>query len=340
VTTGGLLGAGSEVEDGSALALWAVRGGSVETFQLPPSYSANIHDDDHQRLACAPNTTGIVLFSDELTFSSTSWLAAQNPSIPVAGAVLIPPPNTQLSGRTSSSDSPSPGRPSTVERSGALYRNGKRVVGGGLAIAFGPEFSLQTLVAQTCRPIGSPFTVTKAERNVIYTMGGLAAATALDTTIDGCTDAERALLRQGIHLGIVSNTRAATFGVGDFVVHHVLGADRNAGAIAITGDCSLGDVVQFHVRDSQSAQQHLAELVIDATNRGAIPGTSDLGAFVFASDSRGSNLFGTEHHDSATLTEFPELSAAGIFCSRQIGPAGPTTTHHLSTLTMTVLRGL
>jgi small ligand-binding sensory domain FIST len=30
VTTGGVLGAGSEVEDGSALALWAVRGGSVE----------------------------------------------------------------------------------------------------------------------------------------------------------------------------------------------------------------------------------------------------------------------------------------------------------------------
>jgi small ligand-binding sensory domain FIST len=407
ITTGGVLGAGSEVEEGSALALWAVRGGSVETFLLPGSHPEaseyggfggfggleGLSDQEHQALACSERSSGLVLFADNASFDISGWLAAQNPQFPVAGA--------GFGGHTRSRQSAAPARslePQDRQKdrtedhvaSGAratpnvLYRNGKRSTGGALAVALGPEFAMQTLVSQSCRPVGRPFTVTKAERNVLYAMGGKSASAALKLTVEQCDETERNLLRTGIHLGVVVNgglglrrepadpasaNSASTqahndsvpseplsppannddedrasdliieeFGLGDFVVHAVLGEDRNAEAIALTGSCEVGDIVQFHVRDGATATFECQQRLAEAFALDRAPQQNSSGALLFAGTSRGTSLFGTEHHDAATMGEYPSVASAGGFCSTQLGPMGNRNGQHQSALTIALIR--
>jgi small ligand-binding sensory domain FIST len=392
ITTYGVLGAGSEVEEGSALALWAVRGGSVETFLLPGSQPeasgyggyGGLADQEHQSLACSERSSGLVLFADSASFDTAGWLAAQNPHLPVAGAGFEGHTRSRQSSAQARSREPKnrPRWSAEVQApSGArttanvLYRNGKRASGGALAVAFGPEFAMQTLVSQTCRPVGRPFTVTKAERTVLYAMGGQSASAALKLTVEQCDDTERNLLRTGIHLGVVvngglglkrepapplthndidpsqplsapanteddnqaSNLVFEEFGLGDFVVHAVLGEDRNAEAIALTGSCEVGDIVQFHVRDGATATFECQQRLAEAFAFDRAPGQNSCGALLFASGSRGSSLFGTEHHDAATIGEYPSVASAGGFCSTQLGPMGDRNGQHQSALTIALI---
>jgi small ligand-binding sensory domain FIST len=379
ITTPGVLGCGSEVEDGSALALWAVGGGSVETFLLPgadPVADAIGGVPDQQPLPCAKTSSGVLLLADAASFDVTSWLAAQRRGLPIGGASFG---SAARQGRGASKTVRSGDRP---QDSGAgfnvVYRNGVKVAGGAVAVAFGPEFVFETMVTQSCRPVGDPFTVTKAERNVIYAMGGSSATDALDRTVEQCDDHERTLLRQGIHLGVVVNgglglpkdssstltgpnsaslrdpsvgslpTNSSEvsremegFGPGDFVVHHVLGADRNAKAIALSGTCELGDVVQFHVRDAEASriecQQRLADAIAVLAGEGA--GSANVyGALLFPSVSRGTDLFGTEHHDAGTIGEYSSVASAGAFCQSQIGPVGNRSGQHQGALTIALIR--
>ncbi len=390
ITTGGVMGAGSEVEDGSALSLWAVQGGSVETFLLPATSAGYQNDREgndlrqnhqgHRPLPCAIDSSGMMLLADADSFDATGWLGIQNPRMPLAGARFAGPlrsrnATAQIGSRRPSDRSGNPSEGGLYDRDRAapnvLFRNGTKALGGALAVAFGPEFVMHTLVSQSCRPVGNPFTVTKAERRVLYAMGGKSASAALDLTVEQCDDAERTLLRQGIHLGVVVNGglglprevlevslphpqkdlggvpegidnregAVQEFAMGDFVVHHVLGADKGVGAIALSGSCEIGDVVQFHVKDAEAArfecQQRLAEAF--ATDR-PTPGQNFYGALLFPSTSRGTELFGTEHHDAGAIGEYSAVASAGAFCTTQLGPMGERYGQHQSALTIALLR--
>jgi small ligand-binding sensory domain FIST len=377
ITTGGVLGAGSEVEDGSALSLWAVSGGSVETFLLP-AQQCGVNENDHRALACSETASGLVLLADADSFGVNAWLAAQNPRLAVAGASFGVPAQSR-SGRLkllppseANADSPDhvrapQGFGNRPNNTNVLFRNGEKAAGGALAMAFGPEFAFRSLVSQSCRPVGKPFTVTKAERTVLYAMGGRSASASLDLVVEQCDEVERTLLRQGVHLGVVVNGGLGLskelprdvnssaghlredqfgvagsgaieeFGLGDFVVHQVLGADRNAGAIALSGTCEVGDVVQFHAKDAEAArlecQARLAEAM--ATNRTFSP--NSYGALLFASAFRGTALFGSEHHDASAVGEYPAVASAGAFCRTQLGPIGHRQGQHESALTVALL---
>ncbi len=383
ITTGGVLGCGSEVEDGSALALWAVQGGSVETFLLPgtPFSADSTTDVEHSVLQCSDNSSGLVLLADADSFDVTGWLSAQNPPLAKAGARFAGPsrsrPATGQLGwippaqRLTEVSAGGLGRRARATPN-VLFRNGTKVTGGALAVAFGPEFVMHTLVSQSCRPIGKPFTVTKAERTVLYAMGGHSASGALDLTVELCDDTERTLLRQGIHLGVVVNGGFGVrrdlanpflaqprddvvgiqgagrkladgvvqeFEMGDFVVHQVLGSDRSAGAIALSGACEIGDVVQFQVKDSVAARSEYQQRMVEAFaphRPVALP--TAYGALLFASATRGAALFGTEHHDAAAAGEYSAMASAGAFCSTQLGPVGDLYGQHQSALTMALLR--
>ena len=110
--------------------------------------------------------------------------------------------------------------------------------------------------------------VTKAEENLIRELGRRPALEALREMFDELPEEDQALARQGLHVGRVINEYQATFGRGDFLVRNVLGADA-AGAIAITDHVRVGQTVQFHVRDADTADEDLRSLLTDA--RAATP---------------------------------------------------------------------
>ena len=103
---------------------------------------------------------------------------------------------------------------------------------GAVGVLLDAAASPTTVVSQGCRPVGHPFIVTRAERNVLYELAGRPALERLLEMVEELTPADRALAAQGLHCGIVIDERKLDFERGDFLIRGVLGADREAGAVA------------------------------------------------------------------------------------------------------------
>jgi len=96
-------------------------------------------------------------------------------------------------------------------------------------------------------------------------------------------------------------------------VRNVIGADREAGAIAVGDVVEVGTTVQFHVRDAASADEDLREL---------LAGRSGDAALLFTCNGRGIRLFGEPDHDAGLLNLAVPAAVAGMFCAGEIGPVG------------------
>src|SRR6185436_20170687 len=90
------------------------------------------------------------------------------------------------------------------------------------------------------------------------------------------------------------------FSQGDFLVRNVVGMDVNSGAIAIGDYFRAGQTVQFHVRDWETADGELRQLLaaarLDSGNR-------PRGALLFTCNGRGTRLFPQPHHDAHVIAE-------------------------------------
>jgi small ligand-binding sensory domain FIST len=173
---------------------------------------------------------------------------------------------------------------------------------------------MTSVVSQGCRPIGQPWLVTRAERNFVQELGGRPALERLEELATDATEEERALLRGGLHLGVVVDEHRTEFGRGDFLIRNVLGADRETGAVAVGERVTVGQTVQFQVRDAAAADEDLRELLAARSGRGAL---------LFTCNGRGQRLFGTPNHDAAVLDDLlGPIAAAGGFCAGEIGPVG------------------
>ncbi len=172
---------------------------------------------------------------------------------------------------------------------------GLRVIGGMASGGFGPEQNrlilgrdvyatgavaarvsgdvrIRSVVSQGCRPVGRPFVITKSDRNVILELAGQPAMTRLQEVYETLNDDEKALVRRGLHVGQAISEYQDKFSRGDFLVRNVIGADPNSGAVALGDYVRTGQTVQFHIRDAQSADEDLRELLREAKN--AAPGAA------------------------------------------------------------------
>jgi len=184
---------------------------------------------------------------------------------------------------------------------------------GAVGVWLPPQVDVRPVVSQGCRPIGQPFIVTRAERNVIYELAGQDALSRLNETIEALSDHDKRLLANGLHIGHVIDERKLEHTRGDFLIRGVLGADRKIGALAIGEEIGVGATVQFQVRDADSADEDLHALV---------DGRSASGALVFTCNGRGSHLFGTPGHDADVVSEATGGAVGGMFCAGELGPVG------------------
>ena len=108
--------------------------------------------------------------------------------------------------------------------------------------------------------------VTRREENIIQELGGKTPLERLQELWQSLTPQDQNLLQQGLHIGRVINEYGGDFQRGDFLVRNVLGLDRDSGALAITERMRVGQTVQFHVRDAETADEDLhALLQLDLT---------------------------------------------------------------------------
>src|SRR5207237_525836 len=78
---------------------------------------------------------------------------------------------------------------------------------------------------------------------------------ALEEILDSLGPAMRERLRRGLFIGRAINEYKDRFGRDDFLIRNVIGVDKEHKAIAVADLLRIGQTIQFHVRDAQTAAE-------------------------------------------------------------------------------------
>ncbi|HYL51884.1 MAG TPA: FIST N-terminal domain-containing protein [Acidimicrobiia bacterium] len=296
-TAVGVAGGGIEVEEGPGLSVLAASFGEgrVDGVVLEA-----LETDDGMSIVGWPDSVPargtLLMLADPFSFPVGDFLALCNAQVPEL---------TVVGGLASAGMRPETNR---------LVLDDQVVRGGAVALLCSDDVPVRPVVSQGCRPIGDPFTVTRAERNLVYELAGMPAMARLQDLVQSASDGERALMREGLHVGLVVDEHKFDFARGDFLVRNVLGADQRSGALAIGELVDVGTTVQFQVRDADAADDDL---------RALLNGVRGDAALLFTCNGRGTHLFPEPNHDAGTIEELlGTLPLAGAFCAGEIGPVG------------------
>lgn len=314
LATGGeaLVGMGRELEQANGLSLW--------TAHLPDVRLHPMHLRLHQTPDGAtftgwptdlrdtwPADSSMLLLADPFSFPADLLVQRLNddqPGIPVVG------------GMSSGGDTPGQNQ---------LVLNESSHDEGAVAVLM-EGIRARTIVSQGCRPIGDPLIVTRSEQNVIMELGGKPAWPQLQHVLQQLANRERQMLQGGLHVGRVVSEYQADFEQGDFLIRNVLGVDEQKNAIAVGDFIRPGTTVQFQLRDHETADIELRQLLVAAAKETQFSdlGPSTLashGALLFTCNGRGQRMFPKPHHDAASLvTHLGEIPVAGFFAQGEVGP--------------------
>jgi small ligand-binding sensory domain FIST len=297
-TASAVVGGGRGVEDKPGMSLFAARlRGGVTPVRFGASQTADGWEiTGLDALDLAPQARTLLLLVDPFSFPVDAFLSEVRRRRPALGVV---------GGLASGARGPGGNR---------LVIAGDLANHGAAGVLLDDAVTPDVVVSQGCRPIGQPFIVTRSERSILYELGGRPALERLLEIIEGLDPDERALASLGLHCGIVVDEHKATFERGDFLIRGVLGADREAQAVAVGDEVPVGATVQFQVRDAATAGEDLA---------GLLAGHAAEAALLFTCNGRGAAMFGDPHHDAAIVQDVVgPLPVAGMFCAGELGPVG------------------
>ena len=302
----GVIGAGREIEDAPAISLtlgWLPQARIAPLLLHHENWNALVNSEAAFREAfpIPEDTRCLLLLADPFSVPIGGLLDALNdyyPGLPAAGGMAS-------AGRT-------PGN-------NVLLCDGQRATRGLAALALGGDFQTAFTLAQGCRPIGEPLSVTLAHRNVILRLENSPATEQLQQVIEGLPREMHALVRQGVFMGCAIDPHKEQYGRGDFLIRPIIGLDQRSGAIALSDYVRSGDVVQFFVRDPHTAAEDLEMLLLPHSFRPA-----PAGALLFTCIGRGRDLYGHPDGDVAIIRESlgADLPLGGMFCNGEIGMVG------------------
>ena len=306
VSASGVVNGGREVESGPGLSLWVGDVQGVQTVRMETIDSGRTVLGLPDEIAAG---SILLILADPFSFSIEALLAtvqSERPDVLVVGGMAS-------AGRASGENT--------------LVLDSTTFADGAVGVIL-PPGSATTVVSQGCRPVGQPWVVTDGSGQMIRELGGERALDRLQPIIDELSPEDRQLAARGLLVGIVANEQTEKFSQGDFLIRSLMGADRDSGALAIGDNIEVGQVVQFHVRDAQSA-------TTDLLSQLALVDRSVEGALLFTCLARGTHMFPEPHHDAQQISEiFPEVANAGMFCAAEIGPVGNRNAVHAYTATM------
>jgi small ligand-binding sensory domain FIST len=175
-------------------------------------------------------------------------------------------------------------------------------------------------------------TITAAEGNVITQLASAPAIERLREAIATLTPSEQALAAGGLMLGLVIDENQPDYDRGDFLVRPVIGADPEAGSIAIGERVRVGQTVRMHVRDGASADEDLRAAL--GAQSAALGSEGAAGALLFTCNGRGAHMFDAPDHDATAVLDALHAPVGGFFCAGEIGPVGGRNFLHGFTATM------
>lgn len=291
-----VIGGHREVEDRPGISVWAARSRGIQPVRIQTARTDEGWTIQGLPRRAVDGNRTLVLFADPYSFPAEGFLEQLEstcPGLTVVGGIA----------------------------SGAKGPGGSRLVvddtvhtDGAVGLLLGRDADVTPVVSQGCRPVGEPLVVTRCERNVVFELGGRPALERLREVVEELDPDDRRRAATGLQVGLVINERQATFGTGDFLVRNVLGVDTAAGAVGVAEVLSVGQTIQFHLRDAATADLDL---------RAALTGRQGDGALVFTCTGRGQALFGFPDHDADVVSSgLATRATAGFFAGGELGPVG------------------
>lgn len=310
----GLLTTAGEVERGPALAVLAI---AADNFKAIPFLAANssgtvksIADSIYGNFSS--NIAGnrlLVLLPDVFSLQPSQLIKAiqcDATILPIVGAA---------SSVFSSEAEPYHWDGHSISRNGA---SGALLCG---------EFQTRIGVAQGCDPIGDPFSITKARENIIAEIDGRPALKVLSEALMSLSKEELKRADRNLFAGIAWKNEY-DLDRGDFVIRNLVGSDQDTGTVAIAEHVSEGQIIQFQLRDAQTARSDMHRTIsrlFDETRSVNLR----FGLY-FNCVGRGEGLYCEANHDVTIIKEFfGDLPIIGFFGNAEIAPlAGQNYVHN------------
>ena len=304
----GVIAKTEEFEDLPVVTLWAATLPNVDLVPFHLNFNEEGQEGDQLRGWPAQLTSGdvpptVVLLADPFSTPVEEFFAQMDQRCPGAPAI---------GGVASGGQDVGENR---------LILNGDVLYGGVVGVAISGAVSIRTVVSQGCKPIGERYVVTKADRNIVYELGGIPTLERLQATLDvlGSEGGRKAAL--ALQLGVAFDEHQENFDRGDFLIRGLIGADQNSGGVAVSDIIKEGQTVQFHLRDAHAASEELNLLL--SKSRVNFADETPKGALLFSCNGRGRKFFNQPHHDiEAVLNSTGEVPVAGFFAGGEIGPVG------------------
>ena len=214
----------------------------------------------------------------------------------------------------------------TQPGSNALYLNNITYDHGIAGVALSGNIEINTIVAQGCKPIGSLSRITKCERNILQELDGRSPFDILGETYNDLNEADQKLFQNSLFLGVVMDPFESSPGIGDFLIRNIVGANPDAGQLAVGQMLREGQLVQFHLRDAQTSTENLSNMLDEYQST---PFGPETGALMFSCLGRGKYLYEEPDHDTDLFREkIVDLPLTGFFCNGEIGPVSGSTFLH------------
>src|SRR3954454_19515651 len=239
---GGVIGYGREIEDGTAVSVWAA---SLGEGTATPFHAAveELDEEGTGALTGMPDLSGAdgtLLLADPVTFPTDAvlrFLSESAPMMPLLGGLA--------SGRT-------------IDDETVLFIGDEVVSEGAVGVRL-DGVEMLPMVSQGAAPIGPELTITAGEGHVIGELAGKPALEKLRETIEELPAEDLRLVQGGLLVGIVVDYNKPEYLQGDFLVRGLVGADASTGHVAVAADVHPGQVVRLHARDAESADRDLRE---------------------------------------------------------------------------------
>lgn len=304
----GLIADANEIEGavGLVLGLYSLPGAELKGFRFTQKQVEEAADPAYWRgeTGVEPqHTNGWLAFIDPFHLDAESWLRSWNEAYA---------PLPALGGLASGIFS---------DQTTQVYLNGEVFEDGGVALSFGGDVKLASVISQGCTPIGETWTLTRVEHNLIRQIANRPAYTVLAETFQQLPPAEQQKARGNLFIGLVVNEYLDDFHRGDFLVRNLIGGDPNSGVLAVGAMPRAGQTMQFQRRDATAASQDLEALLSRAKKQ--LADTVIYGGCLCSCNGRGQNLFQRPNHDAKMVQEqLGPVGLTGFFCNGEIGPVG------------------
>lgn len=302
----GVIGASREVEDVPAIAVVAA---SLPRVQLE---ARALRNNERVEFSHAPKA--VLLFGDPFSFEAESTLEQLDDSFP--GVVT-------MGGMASGGSTPGSHR---------LFLDERVHTSGAVCVALSGELAVEPLIAQGCRPLGTPMFATAVDGHLLLELDGKSPIDVMQKLHAAAPPDVQERMRHSLVVGVGLKTGSVHADAGELLIRNLVGLEPKRKAVAVASVLEPLQVVQFMLRDARAAEEELAAKLAQVTSAPA-------GALLFSCTGRGRGLFGVDDHDAGLFaSKFPATPLGGFFCNGEFGPVSGRTWMHGFTSALALFR--